>query len=80
MTTSHILAELNDELSGYPLMLTVTQTAGILNISRTTVYRLIDSGDLERIRVHLTGLDKPAVRIPSESVRKLFISWLQNVS
>jgi excisionase family DNA binding protein len=76
MTTSHILAELNDELSGYPLMLTVTQTAGILNISRTTVYRLIDSGDLERIRVHLTGLDKPSVRIPADSVRKLFIGWV----
>ena len=80
MTAKQVIEELNDELSEYPVMLTVTQTADILNISRTTVYRLLDAGDLERIRVHLTGTDKPSVRIPAESVRKLFISWVENAS
>jgi len=80
MTTKQVIEELNDELSEYPVMLTVTQTADILNISRTTVYRLLDAGDLERIRVHLTTRDKPSVRIPAESVRKLFTSWVENAS
>ena len=80
MTNKQVIEELNDELSEYPVMLTVTQTAEILNISKTSVYRLMDAGDLERIRVHLTGLDKPSVRIPAESVRKLFNSWVQNAS
>jgi len=80
MTNKQVIEELNDELNGYPVMLTVTQTAGILNISRTTVYRLLDAGDLERIRVHLTTRDKPSVRIPAESVRKLFTSWVENAS
>ena len=80
MTNKQVIEELNDELSEYPVMLTVTQTAEILNISRTTVYRLLDAGDLERIRVHLTTRDRPSVRIPSESVRKLFNSWVQDAS
>ena len=80
MTNKQVIEELNDELNGYPVMLTVTQTAGILNISRTSVYRLLEVGDLDAIRINLTGDRKPSVRIPAESVRKLFTSWVENAS
>ena len=72
------MKEIDDLLSDCPVWLSVTQTAEILNISRTSVYRLLEAGDLDAIRINLTGDRKPSVRIPADSVRKLFISWLEN--
>ena len=70
------MEEIDDLLSGWPVWLSVTQSAEILNISRTSVYRLLEGGDLDAIRINLTGDRKPSVRIPAESVRKLFTSWV----
>ena len=74
--TDKLLKDFDKALADYPVMLTVTQAAVILNISRTSVYRLLDAGDLDRIRVYLTGRDKPSLRIPKRSVRELIASWV----
>ncbi|MGZ0217369.1 MAG: helix-turn-helix domain-containing protein, partial [Acidimicrobiales bacterium] len=41
------MEEIDDLLSGWPVWLSVTQSAEILNISRTSVYRLLEGGDLD---------------------------------
>lgn len=40
-----------DKEGAAPLLLTVTEVAAALNVSRTTVYQLITSGQLHAIRV-----------------------------
>jgi hypothetical protein len=72
-----VMAEVVDVLSDKPLLLSVTQTAEILNISRTSVYRLLGTDELDAIRINLTGDRKPTVRITSDSVRKLFKVWME---
>jgi excisionase family DNA binding protein len=69
-------AEFDDELSDYPVMLTVNQVAELLNVSKTSIFRLLKMGQLERVSFKLTGEAQPSVRIPAESVRKLFTSWV----
>jgi excisionase family DNA binding protein len=75
-----VMSEIGDVLSGNPVLLSVTQTAEILNISRTSVYRLLETGDLDAIRINLTGDRKPTVRITSDSVHKLFKVWMGGTS
>jgi len=67
-------------LAECPVMLTGSQSANLLNISRTSIWRLCESGDLERVRFKMMGEKQASVRIPADSVRKLFISWLENAS
>lgn len=68
--------ELIDALmADYPHLLSCNQTAGILNISRASVYRLMDTGELERIRIHLSADSRPTTRITNKSVRNLLVSW-----
>ena len=77
MTNSEKLVdEFNDLLSEYPVMLTGSQSAKLLNVSRTSIWRLCESGDLERVRFKMMGQKQASVRIPADSVRKLFISWV----
>ena len=71
------MKEIDDLLSECPVLLSVTQTAEILNISRTSVYRLLEAGDLDAVRINLTGERKPTVRITSDSVHKLFKVWME---
>ena len=73
-------AEFEHELLDYPVMLTVNQVAELLNVSKTSIFRLLKVGQLERVSFNLTGEAQPSVRIPSESVRKLFNSWVQDAS
>ena len=75
-----VMAEVADVLLGNPVLLSVTQTAEILNVSRTSVYRLLDTGDLDAVRINLTGERKPTVRITSDSVHKLFKVWMEGTS
>ena len=77
MTNSEkLIDEFNDLLSEYPVMLTGSQSANLLNVSRTSIWRLCESGDLERVRFNMMGQKQASVRIPADSVRKLFISWV----
>ncbi len=69
-------AEFEDELSDYPVMLTVNQVAELLNVSKTSIFRLLKVGHLERVRFNLTGKQQPSVRIPADSVQRLFNSWV----
>ena len=71
-----VVSEFDDVLSDKPVLLSVTQVAEMLNISRTSVNRLIETGDLEAVRINLTGDTRPTVRIPAESVQKLFKDWV----
>jgi hypothetical protein len=77
MTNSEkLIDEFNDLLSEYPVMLTGSQSANLLNVSRTSIWRLCESGDLERVRFNMMGQKQASVRIPADSVRKLFTSWV----
>jgi len=71
-----VLAGVEELLTETPVLLTVNQAAAILNVSRASVYRLLDSGDLDAIRINLTGNRKPTVRVTSDSVSRLFRLWV----
>ena len=75
-----LINEFDRLLAKCPVMLTGSQSANLLNVSRTSIWRLCESGDLERVRFKMMGAKQASVRIPADSVRKLFISWLQNAS
>ena len=75
-----LIDEFDDLLAECPVMLTGSQSANLLNISRTSIWRLCESGDLERVRFKMMGEKQASVRIPADSVRKLFVSWLENAS
>ena len=75
-----LISEFDALLAKCPVMLTGSQSSNLLNISRTSIWRLCESGDLERVRFKMMGEKQASVRIPAGSVRKLFINWLENAS
>jgi hypothetical protein len=80
VNTEKLIDEFDDLLAKCPVMLTGSQSANLLNVSRTSIWRLCESGDLERVRFKMMGEKQASVRIPAHSVRKLFIGWLENAS
>ena len=70
---------ITDTLSDMPLLLKARQVAEVLGVSPTTVYRLADAGDLEKVEISLTTPGK-TIRITNESVQKLIERWMQNAS
>jgi excisionase family DNA binding protein len=66
---------IDDVMSDSPLLLSCTQAADLLNVSRASVYRLMDTGELDRVRISLSTDGRPTTRITNESVRNLLISW-----
>lgn len=71
-----LVDDFDELLAEYPVMLTGSQSANLLNVSRTSIWRLCESGDLERVRFNMMGEKQASVRIPAASVRKLFLSWV----
>ena len=70
---------ITDTLSDMPLLLKARQVAEVLGVSPTTVYRLADAGDLEKVEISLTTPGK-TIRITNESVQNLIERWMQNAS
>ena len=68
---------ITDALAEMPLLMKVTQVAEILGVSSSTVYRLIEAGDLEKVEINLTSPTK-IIRVTNESVRNLIERWMQN--
>ena len=66
---------IDEVMEGCPLLLTINQTCEVLNIGRTSFYRLVERGELDVVHIRLTSDDKTSTRIPNESVRNLLISW-----
>jgi excisionase family DNA binding protein len=62
--------------SGRPYLMRVTDVAEVLGISRASVYRLIESGQLAASRPVLTGA-KGSVRVVRDSATKLMAEWLK---
>lgn len=75
-TTDKLLKDFDKALADYPFMLTVKQVAELLNVSKSTVFRLLDMGQLERVSFKMTGVTKPSIRTPKHSVRELIVSWV----
>ena len=83
MTTERLIEAPGDKaralaektLSEFPLLMSVTQVASVIGISRGSVYRLADRGDFRKTAVHLTG-DQPTIRIFRDSVVDLLAGWL----
>ena len=76
VNTEQLIIDFDELLAECPVMLTGSQSANLLNVSRTSIWRLCESGDLERVRFKMMGEKQASVRIPADSVRKLFISWV----
>lgn len=66
---------IDEVMEGCPLLLTINQTCEVLNIGRTSFYRLVERGELDVVHIRLTSDDKTSTRIPNESVRNLLLSW-----
>ncbi len=66
---------IDEVMEGCPLLLTINQTCEVLNIGRTSFYRLVERGELDVVHIRLTSDDKTTTRIPNESVRNLLVSW-----
>ena len=66
---------IDEVMEGCPLLLTINQTCEVLNIGRTSFYRLVERGELDVVHIRLTSDDKTSTRIPNESVRNLLVSW-----
>ena len=62
--------------SSRPYLMRVTDVAEVLGISRASVYRLIESGQLAASRPVLTGT-KGSVRVVRDSATKLMGEWLE---
>jgi len=69
------IAFIDEALAGLPALPTIKQGCDVLNIGRTSVYRLIDKGELEAVRIHLSTDGKTVTRITKESIRNLLLSW-----
>jgi len=76
VNTEKLIDEFDAKLAQIPVMVTVSQSADLLNVSRTSIWRLCESGDLERVRFKMMGEKQASVRISADSIRNLFISWL----
>jgi len=66
---------IDDVMADSPVLLTMNQTAKLLNVGRTSLYRLIERGELDAVRITLTTDEKTATRITNESVRSLLQAW-----
>jgi len=70
---------ITETLADMPLLMKVTHVAEVLGVSPSTVYRLADAGDLEKIEISLTSPAK-TIRITNESVLRLIERWMQDAS
>jgi excisionase family DNA binding protein len=73
------MTSITDTFSEMPLLMKVTQVAELLGVSPSTIYRLADAGDLEKVEISLTTSGK-TIRITNESVQKLIERWMKNAS
>ena len=75
---NYMLNYIDDVMSDSPLLLSCTQAADLLNVSRASVYRLMDAGELDAVRIHLTSDSRPTRRVTNESVHNLIERWMNN--
>jgi excisionase family DNA binding protein len=61
---------------GRPYLLRVSEVANILGISRASIYRLVERGDLKVTHPMLSGT-RGSVRIVRDSAQELLIKWLE---
>ena len=59
-----------------PGLMSPTQVAKILNISRSSVYRLLDQGDLDAHKIVISSGKPSRTRVTNESVRNLLTKWM----
>jgi predicted site-specific integrase-resolvase len=70
---------ITDALADMPLLMKVTHVAEIIGVSPSTVYRLVEAGDLEKVEINLTSPTK-TMRVTNESVRNLIERWMKSAS
>ena len=66
----------NQIFEGRPYLLRVSEVANILGISRASIYRLVERGDLKVTHPVLSGT-RGSVRIVRDSAQKLLLQWLE---
>ena len=69
-------------MEGLPPLISCKQAEGLLNISRASIYRLLDKGYLERVQFNMTTTGgkkdgRNTMRISNTSIRNLLIRWLK---
>ena len=66
---------IDEVMEGCPLLLTINQACEVLNIGRTSYYRLVERGELDIVQIRLTSDEKTSTRVTNESVRNLLLKW-----
>jgi excisionase family DNA binding protein len=66
-----------DMLEECPILMTPTQVAEVLNISRSSVYRLLEQGELKAHKITISSNKPSRTRITKESVHKLLDAWMK---
>ena len=66
---------IEDVMSDAPALLSCGQAEELLKVSKASVYRLMNAGALDRVRISLSPDGRPTTRITNQSVRNLLISW-----
>ena len=67
---------IENRMKDMPPLISCKQAEGLLNVSRASIYRLLDNGDLVRVRFSMAGSGaKETMRITSTSIKNLLISW-----
>jgi|18_taG_2_1085343.scaffolds.fasta_scaffold306372_1 predicted DNA-binding transcriptional regulator AlpA len=72
----------NNLMEGMPPLISCKQAQGLLNISRASIYRLVDKGYLDKVSFNMANTlggkkgGKPTMRITNTSIRNLLIQWL----
>ena len=69
------MAFIEEALAVLPPLVSINQTTKTCNLGRTSVYRLIDKGELDAVRIHVSTDGKTSTRITNQSVRNLLVSW-----
>ena len=68
----------DDALTDSPVLMSPTQVAKILNISRSSVYRLLEQGDLDAHKIAISTAKPSRTRITNASVTALLIRWMES--
>jgi len=72
------ISEFNKKLQEYPFGLKISEVSALLGISKGSVHRLANSGELKRRKFSATGTSARSVRITTDSLRDLYAKWMGN--
>ena len=71
------MSYVEEVLAESPVLMSPTQVSTVLNISRSSVYRLLEQGDLKAVKIRISTNTPSRSRITKESVKSLLNAWMK---